>query len=734
MAKGFTPQHTDYELSPCTGMDRESWLEAACYLMEGFFAGIAGPEDPPLCCRTETEVTYPHRKAPAAQQAREEKAEVFEGLTRSLFLAAVLIRNDPEMAVPRQKNTTAAAAGRHGTLPQGKEQNADGASRAESDFLLRDYYAHWILKVVTPGDPWYVGSYEEMQAMCSTPDPFRTFQQTVETCALVIGLQICEEAIWNRYTKEEQDRIAVFLSDWAGSSTVPQNWRLFNMLDLAFLSMHGYPIPEQVMYEHAAAILEYYVGDGWYRDGQSFDFYSCWAFNVYAPLWCRWYGYEHAPAVAARFEEHSNALMKTYADFFDRDGWTLLWGRSSIYRNAATSAFDGNLFLRHPTVDPGRARRIASGSLLQFLERDDLLVNGVPSIGFYGPFVPLVQPYSCAESVYWLGKAFLCLALPADHPFWTAKEKNGPWGTPGAKTVRETVLDGPGLCFSNHDSDGSTILRSGKVVKTAGDRNGRWEYGKLCYSTKYPWEADGAQEYVLTEPDGQQRFGNVTLWGGRRNGVLYRRRYYDWRPETELHWTEGINLADWPVPGGILRCDQLRLLQKPVTITLGSFGFPDNGTTVSRRSGTGAEAVILQGRDHMGRQRAMAMTIWTGSPADRNPETAGEETGTQLHGGWSSLRVEHSTGTNPDSPASLIVYADLELQHHYDAAEPHLLLSQVITKETAEDFTEEELFPIADVETEDPFHTGSCGEITVRMKDGSVKRVCFEGMEADLSV
>ena len=28
--------------------------------------------------------------------------------------------------------------------------------------------------------------------------------------------------------------------------------------------------------------------------------------------------------------------METYADFFDRDGFTNMWGRSGIYRNAAT--------------------------------------------------------------------------------------------------------------------------------------------------------------------------------------------------------------------------------------------------------------------------------------------------------------------------------------------------------------------------------------------------------------
>ena len=42
-------------------------------------------------------------------------------------------------------------------------------------------------------------------------------------------------------------------------------------------------------------------------------------------------------------------------------------------------------------ADPGRARRISSGSLMQFLGREDFLYQGVPTLGFYGQFSPLVS-------------------------------------------------------------------------------------------------------------------------------------------------------------------------------------------------------------------------------------------------------------------------------------------------------------------------------------------------------
>ena len=119
--------------------------------------------------------------------------------------------------------------------------------------------------------------------------------------------------------------------------------------------------------------------------------------------------------------------METYADYFDEDGFTNMWGRSGIYRNASTSAFVGNLFLKESGVNHGLARRIMSGSLLQFIKREDFLSNGFPSLGFYRQFTPILQPYSCAESPLWLSKAFLCLYFSDSHPFWSAIENNGTW-------------------------------------------------------------------------------------------------------------------------------------------------------------------------------------------------------------------------------------------------------------------------------------------------------------------
>lgn len=700
----FKINKPDIALSPYTGMNRNHWLEAGRYLLEGVFGNIHNIEEPIVMPRKETKISYPHLDASEEEQGIQRKAEIFEGLTRSFFIASVLIKNEPNMVV--------------------------------NGIKLKDYYKRHILKACTKGDATYVGNYQDMQEAAGKEDFFRSFQQTVESCALVIGLQACREEIWLTYTKMEKDLIADFISSFAHGNTVPQNWRLFNMLDLAFLHMEGYEIDKEIMADHGQAILNYTVGDGWYRDGQCFDYYSCWAFNLYTPIWNQWYGNENEPYLAARFEECSNQLMVTYADFFDEEGFTNMWGRSCIYRNAATSPLSANFMLKNPMANPGRARRIASGSLLQFLTRDDFLHQGIPTLGFYDQFTPLVQGYSCAESPLWLGKAFLCLEYPENHPFWSAVEENGCWEILEEGQVKETILNGPALCFSNHKSTGETILRTGKVFKKADDVSGLWNYGKLNYNTKYPWEATiiknqeeicESQQYLLrTFGEDKPARGNLTFWCGEKEGVLYRRQFFNGSLDAEQHWMQAINLADFPVSRGIFRVDKLRLIKRPIKITLGSYGFPDNISDCCNKTqiyekeevlldGSIAKAIILSGESHTGRKIQMAMTIYQG---------------------WEQIEVISSKGTNPDSENSLIIFASMEAKKQYGGKEPYLLISQVITGERSKAenhdciFTQDELFPIREIHYDDSWENGAYGTTQILMKDGSKKNINFEGIEA----
>lgn len=175
---------------------------------------------------------------------------------------------------------------------------------------------------------------------------------------------------------------------------------------------------------------------------------------------------------------------------------------------------------------------------------------------------------------------------------------------------------------------------------------------------------------------------------------------------------QALNLADFPVEYGILRADKLRLFSSPATLTLGAYGFPDNQTEIIRRENKTAKAVILKGYDLTGREKQLAMTIYDG---------------------WDSIELLHSTGTNPDSEKSVIVYGRT-VRHKQYGYEPFLLISQVITKESLKDFTEEELFPIDEVCYTDREKHGGYGPVTILLKNGDKKTVMYEGMEGNLQL
>lgn len=683
----FEPKHLDFKKSPYTGMTRETWVEAGIYLLKGVFENLENADAPVVLPRQDYEITYPNAHTPGWKV----QAEYFEGLTRTMFIAAPIIHIHPDLTI--------------------------------NGILLRDYYKKQILRSVTPGDPNFVRTYSDMQREYGSGDPFATYQQTVETCALVIDLELCHEEIWDTYSTEEKQLIVNFLDDYAKNNTVPQNWRLFNMLDYAFLYKNGYQIDEGIMRDHAQAILNYYTGDGWYRDGHGFDYYSCWAFNMYTGLWNDWYGYEKEPWIAQQYEENSNELMKTYGCYFDKDGFTNLWGRSGIYRFAATSSFDGNFLMKNSTMNPGWARRIASGSLLQFLTRDDFLYKGVPTLGFYRQFLPMVQGYSCAESPYWMGKAFLCLHLPEDHPFWTEKENNGIWDSLDKNDTKVTVLNGPALCIANHEANGITELRTGKVTCRTEDRHSMWNYGRLAYNTKFPWEASErddveAQQYVLLdEVTGKYLRPNVILWAGEKENVLYRREFFDYdvtnpARSDESCWLTALNLADFVVPCGIVRVDKIRTCRRPLTLQLGSYGFPDNGTEVIEKEKNGYKAIILKGHDHTGKDKQLAMTIFKG---------------------WDEISVISSTETNPDSEKSLVIVAKGSRKQQY-AYDQYYMVSQVLTKESLEDFTEDELFSIKSIVYTDPEGCGGYGPVRIKLTDNSEYVVDSYQIEGHMSL
>ena len=224
-----------------------------------------------------------------------------------------------------------------------------------------------------------------------------------------------------------------------------------------------------------------------------------WAFQMYGPIWAQMYGHFY-PEYAAQFMKNQHDLADNYPYMFSAEGKMNMWGRSIPYRFGAVVPLALLGYEKAPDINYGWMRRIASATLLQFLQNPDFLEDNVPTLGFYGTFAPAVQIYSCRGSVYWCGKAFLSLLLPADNPFWTAVENNGPWEKEFKKDhVYNKFQPATNLLITDYPNCGGAEMRSWCHETVAND----WQkfrssenYNKLAYHTEFPWMADGTNGEV----------------------------------------------------------------------------------------------------------------------------------------------------------------------------------------------------------------------------------------------
>src|ERR1017187_3265652 len=184
-----------------------------------------------------------------------------------------------------------------------------------------------------------------------------------------------------------------------------------NICALSFLKKHGYSIDDDLLRSHLLWVASYHAGHGWYLE-QSYNYYTISLFVVYGTIWSRAFGREHHPDIACVLEKSFEELLKPYATFFGRDGFINRWARSICSRLWISGEFPVSFMLRSKSpLDAGWARRLCSGSLLQFTTREDFYENDIPSLGFYGHREFAIQSYSCPASPFIMFLPFISLAL-----------------------------------------------------------------------------------------------------------------------------------------------------------------------------------------------------------------------------------------------------------------------------------------------------------------------------------
>ncbi len=640
--KTFTIPTPNYKISPYTGLDRQGWIDAAEYLLEGAFTYVRNIDDP-MYFPKQFEKTYPRDKGGVITAK-------LEGFCRTLFLAAPLLKENPDLTL--------------------------------NGIKVADYYRHQLLNLLDPKSPSYV------KPLGKNGGPSQTL---VEFGALAISLSTAKNVLWDPLTQEQKDKLAATMLSYGNGPTIGSNWMFFNVFVISFFKQEGYKVNDWRMEDCLKKLLALYRGEGWYNDAPAYDYYSMWAFQMYGPIWAQMYGHFY-PEYAAQFMKNQADLIDNYPYMFNAEGKMNMWGRSIPYRFGAVVPLALLGYQTDKDINFGWMRRIASSTLLQFIQNPNLLEDNVPTLGFYGPFEPAVQIYSCRGSVYWCAKAFLSLLLPADNPFWTAKENNGPWDKEFKKGhVYNKFQPATNLLITDYPNVGGSEMRSWCHETVAKD----WQkfrssenYNKLAYHTEFPWMADGkngevSMNYATKNAKGEWEVLRLYTFKSFEDGI-YRR---DAVLETNLNIK--YNLADIPLPNGVLRIDRVSV-PSPTDIRLGhytlseTFGKP----VIESKSNKVPEATIISNGEY-----SLAMVNLTN---------------------WDKTEVLHPEGIHP------VTYKCGLIQNEKHIQNEEVMVTLMLWKKGYKQFSKKELTPVKSVKIAD-----DKSSVIVTFADKSVKTVKF---------
>jgi hypothetical protein len=679
MEKAFVIQNPDFTLSPKTGMTKQHYIELAKYLLERAFTHVKDINNP-ISFPVVPGKTYPQPNDPDWRWRSLE----FEALERTFTLAGPLIHIDPETDI--------------------------------NGINLREYYCLHLYNALTPGHSNSLPLPEDL--------PDSTYQFTCEFGGLFKTLLLMPETIWTSFTEKQKEEMVITISKWGHHRTTQNNWRIFNIITLSFLKKHGYEIDDDLLKSHLLWVASYHSGNGWYLE-QTYNYYSISLFIVYTTIWNRTFGDEYYPEIAAIIEKSAQKLMESLPSFFGRDGYINMWSRSICYRTWVSGAFPVAFMLKDKTLlDPGLARRLCSGSLIQFVTREEFYDNEIPSLGFYGQKEYMVQNYSCPASPFLMFLPFICLALPDDSPFWTAPENEGFWEKLGSES-KKTILENPGLVLVNHGKTGTSEIIPGKVYYD--DPN----YSKLIYNTHFPWEdhdpqGGTAMEYSFrsqdprdvrgddvnfyltgiavgnsSEKSRQYTISQGMMFNGEQNGVVYRQAIMRRPPNNGVGYI--IDFADIIIPGGVIRVDRSRMAFE-YELTLGHFGLPHI---------KGEKPVINQFED--GTRKIITAAI------------KGRQVALITYNGWDKLETVEHTNRNAEADESTVIYAHKKRMQKNPPME--LMISVMLHKTDNTEWTKEELSPISNIEIMDVTPVGSALGAKITLSDNKVYEVYFEEID-----
>ncbi len=295
------------------------------------------------------------------------------------------------------------------------DATAEGRLRARLRQLALQSYAH----AVDPASPDYLGWRSGGQAL-------------VDSSYFTNALIRAPQALWQPLDATTKRRIVGEIKGLRRVEPPYINWMLFAAMNEAFLLSVGEEADPMRTNVAIRKVNEWYVGDGWIKDGETFHFDYYNSYVMYpmlleilevlerhnAPFW---------NGKPADLRAQALKRMQRYGEHLERfvspTGTYPPIGRSLTYRTAvfqplALLAWRKQLPASLPEGQVRAALRAVHDAV--WSDPTNFTKDGWLTLGFVGHHPELADIYSNNGSMYIASASLLALGLPAGDSYWTS--------------------------------------------------------------------------------------------------------------------------------------------------------------------------------------------------------------------------------------------------------------------------------------------------------------------------
>ena len=273
------------------------------------------------------------------------------------------------------------------------------------------------------------------------------------------------------------------------------------------------------------------------------DYYSSsFAIHFLQLLYAKLAGDED-PERAAEFKSRAQQCALDLAHYYDSEGRSIPFGRSVGYRFAMVSFWGALAYADVELPSPltwGMVKGIVMRHLRYWQTQHDIWSPaGTLTVGYSYPNMYMAENYNSPGSPYWACLAFICLAVPATHPFWTSAEEDHWPSLPPVKALAQ-----PGHIMSN--LGGHCMLLSSGQACSYPMKGTHAKYGGFAYSSSFGYSVPpglfSLEQYALASQLGFSDDGGE-YWKTRRLSTYAAIEERDATPVLVSQWSPFFDVS-----------------------------------------------------------------------------------------------------------------------------------------------------------------------------------------------